>query len=63
MKTRFELTEAYHNATSNYEPARTGIGDRLDAFTKMLYAERVLTGRVANGYYQHLKYYREHYAL
>ena len=63
MKTHFELIEAYHNATSDYESAKTGIGDRLDAFTKMLDAERVLTGRVGYGYDQHLKYYREHFAL
>ena len=46
MKTDSELIEAYHNATSDYEAAQSGAGDRLMAFTRLLVAERALTTRL-----------------
>jgi hypothetical protein len=46
MKTNIELIDAYHNATSGYEAAKTGTGDRLEAFTRLLVAERALTTRL-----------------
>jgi hypothetical protein len=51
MKTDVELIDAYHNATSDYEAARAGAGDRLAAFTRLLVAERVLNARLPG---QHL---------
>jgi len=63
MKTDGELTEAYHNATSDYESVKAGGGDHLGAFTKLLVAERVLTARLGYGFDQNLKYFREHYSL
>ena len=59
MKTEFELTQAYHDAISDYEAAKAGIGDRVDAFTNLLDAEIVLTTRV--GYGQRLQCNREHH--
>jgi hypothetical protein len=46
MKTDIELIDAYHNATSDYEAAQSGAGDRLAAFTRLLVAERALTTRL-----------------
>jgi len=43
MKTDVELIDAYHNATYAYEAAKAGAGNRLEAFTRLLVAERVLT--------------------
>jgi hypothetical protein len=51
MKTDIELIDAYHNATSDYEVAQSGAGDRLAAFTRLLVAERALTTRLPG---QHL---------
>jgi hypothetical protein len=51
MQTDVELIDAYHNATSAYEAAQAGAGDRLVAFTRLLVAERVLATRLPG---QHL---------
>lgn len=60
MKTDSELTQAYQDATSDYEAAKAGAGDRLDAFTKLMDAERVFTTRV--GYGQQLQCYRDQHS-
>jgi hypothetical protein len=51
MKTNIELIDAYHGATYDYEAAKAGTADRLEAFTRLLTAERVLTNRLPR---QHL---------
>lgn len=63
MKTDLELTQAYHSATSSYEAAKAGTGDRLNAFTRLMDAERVLTTRVGYGFDRQLQYYREHHSV
>jgi hypothetical protein len=51
MKPDVELIDAYHSATSDYEAAQAGAGDRLVAFIRLLVAERVLATRLPG---QHL---------
>ena len=51
MKTDAELIDAYQSATNDYEAAKDGRGDRLEAFTRLLVAERVLAARLP---WQHL---------
>jgi hypothetical protein len=51
METDAELIDAYHHASNDYEDAKAGRGDRLEAFTRLLVAERILTARLP---WQHL---------
>jgi hypothetical protein len=46
MKTDVELIDGYHSATFDYEAAKAGTGSRVEAFTRLLVAERVLTTRL-----------------
>ena len=46
MKTDLELIEGYHLATDAYAAAKMGSGRRLEAFTRLLVAERALTARL-----------------
>jgi hypothetical protein len=46
MKTDRELIDGYHAATYDYEAAKAGTGRRLDAFTRLLVAERLLAARL-----------------
>jgi hypothetical protein len=46
MKTNRELIDGYHTATHDYEAAKAGTARRLEAFTRLLVAERVLVGRL-----------------
>jgi hypothetical protein len=55
-----ELIDAYHKATRDYEAAKVGTGCRVEAFTTLLVAEKVLTVRL--GMDPHLKHYRERYS-
>ena len=51
METDAELIDAYHHASNDYEDAKAGRGGRLEAFTRLLVAERILTARLP---WQHL---------
>ena len=44
--TNEKLINAYHEAMSNYEAAKAGTGNRVEAFTRFLVAERVLSARL-----------------
>jgi hypothetical protein len=44
--TNEKLINAYHEAMSNYEAAKAGAGNRVEAFTRFLVAERVLSARL-----------------
>jgi hypothetical protein len=41
-----ELVAAYRKATLDYENAKAGAGNRVNAFTSFLVAERVLISRL-----------------
>jgi hypothetical protein len=47
MKTDSELIDGYHSAIYAYEAAKPGTGCRLEAFTRLLVAERVLVTRLS----------------
>jgi hypothetical protein len=44
--TNEKLIGAYHEAMSDYEAAKAGTGNRVEAFTRFLVAERVLAARL-----------------
>jgi hypothetical protein len=59
--TEHALIDAYHQAMRDYEAAKVGTGGRIEAFTRLLVAEKVLTTRL--GWIdQNLKRYRERYS-
>ena len=41
-----KLVNAYHEAMSDYEAAKAGSGNRVEAFTRFLVAERILSARL-----------------
>ncbi len=41
-----KLIDAYHEAMGDYEAAKAGAGNRVEAFTRFLVAERVLAARL-----------------
>jgi hypothetical protein len=41
-----KLVDAYHEALGDYEAAKAGAGNRVEAFTRFLVAERVLSARL-----------------
>jgi hypothetical protein len=41
-----KLIDAYHEAMGDYEAAKAGAGNRVEAFTRFLVAERVLSVRL-----------------
>jgi hypothetical protein len=41
-----KLVDAYHEALGDYEAAKAGAGNRVEAFTRFLVAERVLCARL-----------------
>jgi hypothetical protein len=45
MKTDGALTQAYHNATFNYESAKANTGDQMDAFAKSSVMKKILEAR------------------
>jgi hypothetical protein len=56
-----DLLHAYNEAMRVYETAKAGTGCRVEAFAKLLVAEKTLTARV--GFVdQNLERYRKHYA-
>jgi hypothetical protein len=59
--TEHALIDAYHQAMRDYEAAKVGTGGRIEAFTSLLVAEKVLTTRL--GWVdQNLKRYRDRYS-
>jgi hypothetical protein len=55
------LISAYHQAVRDYEATRIGSVRRIEAFTRLLTAEKVLTTRL--GWVdQNLERYRERYS-
>jgi hypothetical protein len=44
--TNEKLIAAYHEAISEYEAAKAGAGNRVEAFTRFLVAERALSARL-----------------
>jgi hypothetical protein len=44
--TNDKLIDAYREAVTSYEAAKTGTGSRVETFTTLLMAERVLTARL-----------------
>jgi hypothetical protein len=55
------LINAYHQAMHDYEAAKVGTGTRIEAFTRFLVAEKVLTAR-GRWIDQNLERYRERYS-
>jgi hypothetical protein len=43
--TNDQLVYAYHAAMSGYEAAKAGAGNRVEAFTRFLVAERIMSAR------------------
>ena len=41
-----KLIDAYQEAMGDYEAAKAGAGNRVEAFTRFLVAERVLSARL-----------------
>jgi len=41
-----KLVNAYHEAMSDYEAAKAGAGNRVEAFTRFLVAERIVSARL-----------------
>jgi hypothetical protein len=41
-----KLVNAYHEAMEDYEAAKAGVGNRVEAFTRFLVAERVVSARL-----------------
>jgi hypothetical protein len=41
--TNDKLVNAYHEAMSDYEAAKAGAGNRVEAFTRFLVAERIVS--------------------
>ena len=41
-----KLIDAYHEAMGDYEAAKAGAGNRVEAFTRFLVAERALSARL-----------------
>jgi len=52
--TNDKLVNAYHEAMSDYEAAKAGAGDRVEAFTRFLVAERIVSARLGR-IYPHLE--------
>jgi hypothetical protein len=44
--TNDKLVHAYHEAMSDYEAAKAGTGNRVEAFTRFLVAERIISARL-----------------
>jgi hypothetical protein len=44
--TNDKLAHAYHEAMSDYEAAKAGAGNRVEAFTRFLVAERIIAVRL-----------------
>jgi hypothetical protein len=44
--TNDQLVHAYHEAMSDYEAAKAGAGNRVEAFTRFLVAERIISHRL-----------------
>ena len=44
--TNDKLVHAYHEAMSDYEAAKAGAGNRVEAFTRLLVAERIISARL-----------------
>jgi hypothetical protein len=44
--TNDKLAHAYHEAMSDYEAAKAGAGNRVEAFTRLLVAERIISARL-----------------
>jgi hypothetical protein len=44
--TNDKLVHAYHEAMSDYEAAKPGVGNRVEAFTRFLVAERIISARL-----------------
>jgi hypothetical protein len=44
--TNDKLVHAYHEAMSDYEAAKAGAGNRVEAFTRFLVAERIISARL-----------------
>jgi hypothetical protein len=59
MMTDAEFIDGYHSALCAYHRAKTGHGDRVEAFAELLAAERALMRHVGAGAY--LARYRERY--
>ena len=44
--TNDKLVHAYHEAMSDYEAAKAGAGNRVEAFTRFLVVERIISARL-----------------
>ena len=44
--TNDKLVHAYHEAMSDYEAAKAGAGNRVEAFTRFLVAERIISAHL-----------------
>jgi hypothetical protein len=44
--TNDRLVHAYHEAMIDYEAAKAGAGNRVEAFTRFLVAERIISARL-----------------
>jgi hypothetical protein len=44
--TNDRLVHAYHEAMSDYEAAKGGAGNRVEAFTRFLVAERIISAHL-----------------
>jgi len=58
--THSELIDAYDQAKRSHEAA--AVGARVEAFVRLLVAERALAAQLGLGFCQHLSHYRERWS-
>jgi hypothetical protein len=56
-----KVIDAYHEAMIAYEAAKAGTGSRVETFTRLLMAEKILTARFGR-IDQNLEHFRQRYS-